>query len=360
MVVPIAKQFYSLAASNNKRPSIPKENNFDILRFFLAFSVFMSHLYDLTLCEQLKFLRYIFYPDFAVKSFFVISGFLIFMSYENTSSLRQYFLKRARRIYPAYITVIVLCALLGVFLTSLPLQAYFTSREFIKYVFFNFTFLNFIQPNLPGVFTHNINGAVDGALWTIKIEVLFYLSVPIITIFFRRINKIIIFSAFYILSYTYCHILLGISQETGKTVFAELARQLPGQLCYFLSGTILYYFFDYFRPKYKIIFPVSVLLYALVSFLGIDFLKPVLLGFIIISFAFIDFGAYNFGKYGDFSYGLYIFHFPIIQILYSLGLFSISPQLAACFALIAALVSAYLSWNIVEARFLKRKLHLQT
>jgi peptidoglycan/LPS O-acetylase OafA/YrhL len=43
----------------------------------------------------------------AVKSFFVISGFLIFMSFERSESIASYAKKRAQRIYPAYFTVVL-------------------------------------------------------------------------------------------------------------------------------------------------------------------------------------------------------------------------------------------------------------
>ncbi len=90
-------------------------NNFDAIRFGLAFIVFLVHTYELSRAEGLRFLSQILSSQVAVEAFFVVSGFLIFMSYEKSADIRKYAVKRARRIYPAYVAVVVLCALLGTF-----------------------------------------------------------------------------------------------------------------------------------------------------------------------------------------------------------------------------------------------------
>ena len=65
----------------------------------------------------------------------------------------------------------------------------------------------------------------------------------------------------------------------------------------------------------------------------------------------------NFGKYGDLSYGIYIFHFPVIQWLVSIGLYRESPfgALAATIAIVLAL--AFASWHLVEKPFLRKTSH---
>src|SRR5690606_26785217 len=108
--------------------------------------------------------------DLAVKGFFIVSGFLIFMSYENTSDVEKYFWKRLKRIYPGYLIVIFLtciCATFFILFTGgdVPIAA------LIKYFLANFLFLNFLQPDLPGIFESNALTAINGALWTLKIEV---------------------------------------------------------------------------------------------------------------------------------------------------------------------------------------------
>ena len=54
------------------------------------------------------------------------------------------------------------------------------------------------------------------------------------------------------------------------------------------------------------------------------YLEPIAIGIITITFAtFYYLGTYS--KYGDFSYGIYIVHFPIIQLLYSLNIVNDYP-----------------------------------
>jgi len=72
------------------------------------------------------------------------------MSYENAAGLGDYFEKRVRRIYPAYFTVVLLCSLLGVLITSYSWVDYLSSADLYRYLAANLVFLNFIHPDLPG------------------------------------------------------------------------------------------------------------------------------------------------------------------------------------------------------------------
>lgn len=171
-------------ALNNTKPTL-QLNNFDLLRLVFAVTVSLVHAHTLTNFRELTLLSRILSSDIAVKSFFIISGFLIFMSYEKSSSLNNYYEKRIRRIYPAYFIVVLSCALLLFFLSNKSL-AYYFSTQWLKYIITNLVFLNFLQPALPGVFDNNSMNAINGALWTLKIEVMFYITVPIFVFLFRN------------------------------------------------------------------------------------------------------------------------------------------------------------------------------
>ena len=132
---------------------ISKENSFDFFRLLFAFSVFVAHFGILT---SHKIAWYPISSAMGVGGFFIISGFLITRSYYRSRSLADYTVKRIRRIVPAYMLVVIACAVFLSFLTSLSWQEYFTSKEFFKYLSANISFLNFIQPTLPEVFTNNL------------------------------------------------------------------------------------------------------------------------------------------------------------------------------------------------------------
>jgi hypothetical protein len=98
------------------------KNNLDCLRLILASTVALFHVNALSGIPAFSaFGRYL-SPHFAVRSFFVISGLLIYRSYTRSSSLRSYLEKRVRRIYPAYFAVIVFAVIALWPLSTLPLS----------------------------------------------------------------------------------------------------------------------------------------------------------------------------------------------------------------------------------------------
>ena len=93
---------------------VKEANNFDFIRFFLAYSVMFNHFSTLTETDPFWFVS----GGFRVKGFFIISGFLVMFSFLRTPNTRIFFRKRIQRIMPAYSLTILLCALIGLFLTS--------------------------------------------------------------------------------------------------------------------------------------------------------------------------------------------------------------------------------------------------
>ncbi|OGW40161.1 MAG: hypothetical protein A2X58_07245 [Nitrospirae bacterium GWC2_56_14] len=330
-------------------------NNFDLLRLVFASSVYFHHAYALTLSPDLRILARWCNVEFALNSFFVISGFLVFLSYYNSDSTMQYFLKRAARIYPAYFSVIILCSFLGVFLTTAPTSEYF-SLDLLKYVTANLLFMNFLAPELPGVFTHNSLQAVNGALWTIRTEVMCYCCVPIIGALLNKFNRTIVFSGLYLLAYgVFSGLLIVASRSDSRTLFN--VAYLPWHFLCFLSGGILYSFFENYKKHPAAFFLLALVVYSGGALLDLSLLKPLSLAVIVVYLAYFAFYAGNFGKYGDLSYGVYIVHFPILQVLISYGLFTTHPLFSFTGATILIVIVSYCSWHIIEKPFLKRNSH---
>lgn len=333
-----------------------KLNNFDILRLILAVIVAVVHAGMLTQLEIFTICSQFLNSKSAVDSFFVISGFLIFMSFDSNPKTINYAIKRARRIFPGYCTVIILCAFFMFFISPHSFYEYFTI-EFIKYLFFNLLTLNFIHLTLPGVFNENPVSVVNGALWTIKIEVMFYFSVPIIAYVLSKSNKIIVLFSIYFLSIIYSFLMFWLSSHYEMEIFIKLERQLPGQMTFFISGAFLYYYFDFFYKNYVPILAVSLSILLVNTYIAnINLLYPASLAVVVIYFATIFTNLGNFGKYGDFSFGIYIWHFPIIQIFIFYGLFS--NAIFGALSLISCIfIVSFLSWHLVEKKFLLRSSH---
>jgi peptidoglycan/LPS O-acetylase OafA/YrhL len=278
------------------------------------------------------------------------------MSYENSSNTERFLLKRARRIYPAYFSIVLICAVLGCAFSSYSWSEYW-SFPVLKYITVNLFFLNFLQPNLPGLFENNTLHAVNGALWTLKIEVMFYLFVPLAVMAFRKFGRLAVIIALYLASVLYSVIIIELVRRTGIDSYMELQRQLPGQLTFFLAGAACYYYFQYLT-KYGL----WLLVLAIAAFISHVWLpwiaiEPIALAIIVVYFACIFPYIGNFGKYGDFSYGMYIVHFPILQVLISFGLFKDSPWLMLAIGGLMIFTIAILFWNFIEKPFLRKSSH---
>ena len=332
-----------------------EKNNLDLLRLLFAGTVCLVHTYELSGFQQLKWITGLFSSAVAVKAFFVVSGFLIVMSFERSSSWLSYARKRIRRIYPAYAAVVLLCAL-GLFLASSKSGTDYFSMAWLRHVLANLAFLNFLQPTLPGVFDANPVAAVNGALWTLKIEVLFYLSVPALVFLFRRYSPLPVLALVYGLSVGYGSLLAMLADRTGAGIYLELGRQLPGQLAYFMAGAFFFYFLPLFM-RYRVRFLFAALLVlALNMAYPLRLLEPFALATLV---AFFGLSLYwgNFGKFGDFSYGVYILHFPIIQLLLQTGWFRESPWYFLLTAVEATALGAVSLWHLIEKRFLLHGSH---
>ena len=101
----------------------------------------------------------------------------------------------------------------------------------MEYVGWNLVFLNFKAPGLPGVFATNRFHEVNGALWTMKLEVMFYILLPALTWLVRASGRM----RWVVAGLVY------VGAEAWRAAFEaagnpEIARQLPGQMSFFISG----------------------------------------------------------------------------------------------------------------------------
>nr|WP_152378461.1 acyltransferase [Flavobacterium haoranii] len=207
-----------------------------------------------------------------------------------------------------------------------------------------------MEPCLPGLFQENLLCAVNGSLWTIKVEESFYLILPIIFYFFKKIKyNWIGFIIVYVLSFSFY---VYFKFYLDKPI---IAKQMPGMLTYFGTGVFIFlYFSKIMKHKVKLLILCSVV--SLISYINsFYFLFPISFGFVVILSAYTFSSLNYFGKYGDFTYGLYIFHFPLIQLFKSLKLFEKYNSFLIAFILVLlSVLFAILSWFLIEKRFISR------
>lgn len=151
-------------------------NSIGALRYLLALLIVQHHTNGLTGSDLPMLLR----ADTVVYAFFALSGFFAWQSYGRSTSPWRFIRHRLLRLLPAYWAVVLFSAVGLSVLSELPLSDYFTSAGFWKYLCANGVLLNFLQPELPGVFGDHLMTAVNGSLWYVKLEVAFTFLVPVV------------------------------------------------------------------------------------------------------------------------------------------------------------------------------------
>lgn len=334
---------------------IPMPNNMGIVRYLLALAVVVAHFNELAggrvpfFCSSYA----------AVGGFFTLSGFLIFGSYLKRSNVVQYIKGRVIRLLPAYWATILLCAIGLVSLSSLSAIDYFSSSQFWKYLAANLSFLNFIEPDLPGVFQSQKVSVVNVSLWTMKVEWMLYLSVPVVAWLIRKTKwrPTTIFIAIYILSVCYRLFFSWLYSETEKEIYNILSRQFFGQMMYFYTGVLIYYYFDAFmRYKWQILLVISALMLFgnYIPYYNI-IVHPLAFGSFVIWVSMV-------GKWGTFeskrdnvSYNMYLTHGPVIQLAVYFGLSGFVGIWWAFVLTLLAIVAVSVAINVFVEKPVQRR-----
>lgn len=331
---------------------INRKNCFDFIRYYLALVIIFVHFSVLS--EKLEF-NWITNGGEAVSGFFTLSGFLIFYSFLKRPELKNYVSKRLRRILPPYFFIVITCAAAGILVTGLTAKEYLLSGQLYKYLLSNLCFMNFLEPCLPGVFTGNIIPAVNGSLWTMKVELMLYATVPITYYLFKRYNKAAVLITIFALSIIYKYTFLHLFDTTGNELYRIMSRQVGTQLIYFYSGTALLFCFSKFQKHIKLILPSTLIVYAAQQYIPFyEYIAPFIFSIIIIGIAY-NFKFLNiFNRLPNISYSIYLFHFPVIQTILNFRIHEINPYLALFLSIVLTIVLAYFSYKYVEKPFMSR------
>jgi len=312
-------------------------NNFDLLRLVLSITVFFAHWNILTAQNLSNKVFHI--SGYAVDMFFIVSGFLIFWSFDNNQNKKQFYIKRFFRIFPLYAILILLQTIFFVFYSDTGIGG------IVKYFTANIVFLNFLSYSVGETLSQLQVNAINGSLWTLKNEVVFYLSVPLIFYFYKKIGNIFLF-VLYILA-------VGYMFAVDYINIPSLLVQFPSQLRLFLVGIILYLFFERINTK-NIYWLSAGSLVLILFFYSENYFRftiyPLLLGFIVIYLVY--FTKIIKMKF-DFSYSFYILHFPIIQLVLYFDVNPENPIISFISIFMVVLVLSYFSEKYIEKKFVK-------
>jgi len=320
-----------------------RDNNLNLIRMIAATGVLISHAWAVSsgLADQQPLsetLRGIDLGTISVYIFFAISGYLVARSFDRTGSLKRFWSAWVLRIFPALLVLLLVTALIiGPFLTIAEAGEFWKTAP--SYIFRNLTLFS-LQQHLPGVFTDNpVGAAINIPLWTLSYELLCYFSIMLLGIagVLKSHRLMVLALLAFLIAYA---IILYYEPHQRLVSLAKLA--LP-----FITGV----FFFVWREKIPLspliglgLFALAAIAYNTILFQEIFVIA---ITYNVFLLAYLPGGVIRkYNRVGDYSYGIYIYAFPIQQIVAYQGV--TEPILNIFISFPVALVCAVISWTVIE------------
>jgi peptidoglycan/LPS O-acetylase OafA/YrhL len=345
-------------------------NNFDVIRLVAASEVAVRHSavhiggdwLPRAIDAPLAFIP-------GVPIFFFLSGYLISRAFERSPSLADYVRNRALRLFPG-LWVCVAFALALLFISGYMKTCDWNARSLVLWVVGQSTVFQVWNP----VFLREFGvGVVNGSLWTIAVEIQFYVVVALLLASLRSFDRAgqnrrlaWVTALFFGIA-----ALLPVLEEPIRALpLGDLAWKVLGVsfvpwFYMFMLGTVAQRSSDWIIPlilRHRMaLIAAYVAAIALAKFvfrlpLGNDipwYLVPIMAAAVLS----VAYSAPGFSERvlrgNDISYGLYIYHMPVVNGLLAFGV--ARSGMAAGTAVALAAVAALLSWRFVERPCLRRK-----
>lgn len=347
--------------------ALSRDNNFDLIRLLAAAQVVLSHSRDhlkVTIPSEIYY-----WPG--VPVFFIVSGFLITASLARCESVTEYFTKRALRIFPALWVMTAVTLFILVLMGRVP--------ELWRVAGYIVAQASFFQHVTFGALSGFGTGG-NGALWTIVVELHFYLLLPLLFFLLARfrikrrtlvIASILLASALFyswlipvwVARHDLPKMLQRLIYYGGYISAAPHAFMfLIGVLAYmhferlkpFVQGRFLYWLAGYLAFMLTIDKVYGLSGWALHSFFPVMLAQRLLLAGVVLSLAFSWAGlSRRLLRGNDISYGVYIYHMVVINVLLELGMNGSWSDFGVAVVLTAAAATA--SWILIEKPVLTLK-----
>ncbi|MEI7028259.1 acyltransferase family protein [Paenibacillus sp. y28] len=346
-----------------------RNNAFDNLRGIVVLFVVIYH-FSVLMNLNIQYVSNL--GLLGVKIFFLISGYLIFASFQKNvhqyglfRGTREYFINRFFRIIPAYyFNLIVIILIVPFIITD---YSFIFSVAFLKQIVVHMLFLAYL--------VYRDNGwGLNGSYWTLSIELLWYILIPILFVYLntiKRIFLILILSILYLflLENRKLDFLVGLIKPAGEfninyeDLIIYLSYQLPGQLMFFSVGILLLKFnkkLNFNIPINKglsfFLIAITIIGSVLLSNISVSSLtlKNLYLGIIaVLVFVILINISSNKSNIlswlGKISYSVYLWHYPILAIGKKIEIFRyVSPLQFACIFTVLLLVISGMSYYFIE------------
>lgn len=333
-----------------------RHNSLNLIRLVLATSVIVSHAYPLAGRGDGPFFAGTSLGGWAVVGFFAISGYLIMGSRMRTT-FGTYLTHRIARIFPGFLACLVLTAFVlapvAYTVENGTISGFLTTPNTpANYVFGN-ALLRISDYTVAGTLqTVPYPGAWNGSLWSLYFEFLCYLVVGLLACFsfFRRTRWAIV--AAFVVSVFAQALLPYVLRLTGSNGDATLLVKL---LPFFLAGALVHRF----RDSIPLTAPVA--LGGLAIFLvttwfvpswGSQATAPLLVVGIFWIAKVLPSPAWV--RRHDISYGVYVYAFPMQQMLALAGVHEAGQLVYVLAAVPPTYALAAASWFLLERRVMER------
>ncbi len=320
-----------------------RNDNFLLLRIIAALAVIYGHSFAIapTEGEADIFLRHgwpMYSGDMAVAMFFVISGFMVSGSYMAREDLFEFAKARLLRIVPALALTVVLSAyVIGPVMTTLELGSYLRHPDVFAYVAKNLRFSSDMAWQLPGVFQEQARQTVNGSLWTLPAEMRMYVLTAALGAFgllsSRKAGTVVLVA------------LLGLGLVHPE--YFPLHKDWVRLAGFFALGILVQLHKDRIRVSHAAMLMLVFLAYISMRTQAATLLFALCLAYFCFWFAYRVPAWRGLAKGGDPSYGIYLWGWPVQQVV-AACLPSLSSWQNFLLAALFATIMGYASWWCLE------------
>ena len=327
--------------------------NLNWIRLFAAIAVLFSHSFLIAegdeRNEPLESMTGEILGVYGVFVFFIMSGFLVTRSCCATSSSKTYFWNRFLRIYPGYAVSIIICLFVVCpFFTTPSPDNHGQTLSFLDDFARSLLFLDNILLCDGAWFYSSDSGmgeVLNGVYWTIKIEVLLY-------IFLALLKKLNLLRSEIVFTLALASTGLFLADWYPNFELWGLTFGMPG----FFAGSFLFFAMSQREFKFSTVL-VFLFLLAVSGLFGLlPKLFPVLAAYPVLALGFLKLPDFDLKlRSGDYSYGMYLFGWPVQQILRSWVGDSMSGWTFFLLSLPLVFIFSILSWHLIEKPSLRFK-----
>jgi peptidoglycan/LPS O-acetylase OafA/YrhL len=301
----------------------------------------------------------------AVCGFFFLSGFLVTRSYEGLRSLPRFLWHRVVRIFPGY----WVCLLVSVFLFAPSLYfaahgslaGYWTAPDPgnpLTYLTRNYS-LDVFQFQIADLFTANVFPHVfNGSIWTLGNEFRAYLTLAILGVLgvltSRRAIVLAVLVVLWVAS-------IFVTSTTGlleqhRLLFGvfEGSYAFEEMFVYFFAGSVAYLYREQIPIRTSFFVICLIATFAILPLPWFRVFMPLALCYTTL-WLMCRLPLRNVDRRADLSYGIYIYAFPVQQMLtmFHANRFGLTAYFALSLLVTAPLAAA--SWFAIEAPAMRLK-----